>query len=50
MTDKNLYETNDRWTKKDTMIAIGLFVTIAGLISITFFIGNALGIPEFQIH
>ena len=40
--------TNDKWTKKDTLIFIGLLVTVMSLVGLTLFIGNALGIPEFQ--
>ena len=40
---------NDKWTKKDTMIVIGILAVTTSLICLTFFIGNALGIPEFQI-
>lgn len=50
MADKITYETNDKWTKKDTVCTIILTAVILGLIGVTFFIGNTFGIPEFQIH
>ena len=42
------HETNDKWTKKDILIAIGLNVVVYAVIVLGLLIGNALGIPEFQ--
>lgn len=42
------HNNNDKWTKEDTIFLIKFYTFIAGLIIAACFIGNALGIPEFQ--
>lgn len=43
-----MYNENDKWTKRDTLLVLGLHVIVGILIAATFFIGRALGIPEFM--
>ena len=38
---------NDKWTKRDILSALGLYVIIAGMIVAMCVIGKMLGIEEF---
>lgn len=40
---------NDKFTKRDILLAAGLFVIIFCLIAVTVLFGKTLGIPEFQM-